>query len=330
MSEPMDGRRTQIANILAISIAIGGLILLAWTPNVAASSPRATTPFTKCTVGSGPEFPGYDPINHYMYVPNVGSANISVLRGTCTLVTTIKLPPGAEPYMATFDPQNNHMYVSDINLDQVYDISGTKVVKTITGFSTPWGITFDPGDNYLIVANLNANYVTLVRGTAIWGTITVGLEPGFIGYDPYFATLIVSNFGSDNLTILSALSLAYVGTLDGLCEPQQVVFDVSNDWDYVPNSCGNNVTVIDGTGLTVTSIGGFSTPTGVGFDQATQQVWVANRGVHKADVLNTAGLKISAKEALAASARALGIEYDDYNNDMYVSNELGNDVYIFT
>jgi DNA-binding beta-propeller fold protein YncE len=330
MNAQQNRNRKRVGQLLGVAIALGVLGLVASLPGTLAAGVTAGTTPTKCVVGNGPEFPGYDPVNHYMYVPNSGSSDISVLKGTCTLVGTISLPAGAYPVMAAFDPQNNHMYVTDNLLDQVYDISGTSVVATITGFSAPWGITFDPGDNLMLVANLNWANLTEIRGTANYGSVTVGSGPGFIGYDPYYATLLVSDFVGDAITILNAVNLGYMSTVGGLCQPGQVAFDFYNDYDYITNQCGNNVTVMLGDGLVAGSIGGFKVPDGVAFDQSTLQTWVGNFNNDKVFVLKQSALGISARDLLTKGAKPLGIAYDEYNDDMYVTNFHGNTVYIYT
>lgn len=112
-----------------------------------ASSPHPT-PDKTCAVGNGPHFDAYDPVNHYIYVPNSGSSDLSIVSGGCTLVDTITFPTGAVTYAAEFDPTNNWVYVTDYALNQVYVLNGTKLLTTITSsaFDSPLGVTYDPGD----------------------------------------------------------------------------------------------------------------------------------------------------------------------------------------
>lgn len=328
MTEPERTRRVPVGRWLGVSVALGALLLLALAPStVAAPSPPTTNP-TKCVTGSEPEFPGYDPVTHEVYVPNALSSNITVLSGTCTYAGSISLPAGAFPVMAAFDPQNNHMYVTDNLLNQVYDISGTKIVATITGFDSPWGLAWDPGDSVMLVGNLFSNNVTGVRAGSILLNLSVGSGPGFIGYDPYWGVVLTSNFDSDNVTVLNAVTLSHVSDFGVGIHPGQIAFDPVTDLDYVTNQYGNNLTIFSGAGFTVSNVGGFKSPDGDAWDQATLQMWVGNYDGDRAFVMN--GTHIVARDLLTSGAKGLGVVYDEYNDDMYVSDAKTNAVYIFS
>jgi DNA-binding beta-propeller fold protein YncE len=320
--------RANAGKILGLTVAVGALLMMMYLPSAVAAQPVLKAVPTSCTVGSGPEFPGYDPVTHEMYIPNAKSSTITVLKGTCTKAATIKLPAGAYPVQAAFDPSNNHMYVTDNLLDQVYDISGTKVVATITGFYAPWGITYDPGDSVLVVGNLNQNYVSFIQGTVITSTANTGSSPSFITYDPYYGNLLITNGGSSNVTILNAITLGHVGDVAVGCHPGGAVFDYADNLDYIANSCSNNVTVMTGYGAMVATLGGFKVPDGVGWDQANLEVYVANFGSDK--VFAISGTHIVARNVTVAGAQPLGVGFNEANNEIYVANFNSNTVYLFS
>jgi hypothetical protein len=111
--------RGRLGTFLGLSTAVLTLLFVALLPGIMAAPALPGTAPKTCTVGKQPGFPGYDPVNHEMYIPNSLSSNITVFKGTCTKVGTIKLPSGSFPLQAAFDPQNNHMYVTDNLLNQV-------------------------------------------------------------------------------------------------------------------------------------------------------------------------------------------------------------------
>src|ERR1700691_1371395 len=89
--------------VFGLTVAIGALLFLTLLPGTMAAQPPARASPTSCTVGKGPEFPGYDPVSHRIYVPDGLNGTITVLKNTCTTVATINLPGGAYPVMAAFD-----------------------------------------------------------------------------------------------------------------------------------------------------------------------------------------------------------------------------------
>lgn len=72
-----------------------------------------------CVVGSHAVFPVYDPVNHYVYVSNQFSGNVSVVKSVGSVLATLSLPPRAEPLGGAFDPVNDRVFVTDYTLNQV-------------------------------------------------------------------------------------------------------------------------------------------------------------------------------------------------------------------
>jgi DNA-binding beta-propeller fold protein YncE len=290
---------------------------------------------TTCRVGSGPYFPGYDPVTHDVYVPNLNSGNVTVLSGMCTLVGTIKLPSGAEPVAATFSPQNNKMYVTDDGLDQVYVISGLTITHTITSsdFTSPFEMVFDPGDSLMIVGNDGSNDVVAIENLTVAGTITVGLFPEGMCYDPFINSIMVVNYGDENVTALNAFYPfgAQLGTSPALggpgTDPEGCAFDYADDTDYVTNLGGNNVTMMNGYGVVFGAVTVGALPRGIVWDQSNLEIYVADsysghisviKGDHQ---IRNLAAGINAPEGMA---------FDDANNFVYVASFTSDVVYIET
>jgi YVTN family beta-propeller protein len=322
------GRRSSVGPWMGLGVAVGALLPMTFVPGVLAAGAVAKAAPTTCRVGNGPEFPGYDPDNPDLYVPNAKSDTITVPSGKCTLVKSISLPTGGYPVMAVFDSANNHMRVTDFARDRVYDIAGTKVVKTFTGFVGPWGILYDPGFDSLVVANSHSNYVTVFGGSFLPFNVTTGTDPDFVGYDPLQGTLLVSNFGSNNVTILNAVTLSHVTDIDVGVAPGQIVYDPADQMDYVANSGSNNVTLLYGYGHVVGWITGFKVPDGMAWDQASLEVNIANYSGGKLFTLS--GSHIVNRNRTASSSGSLGVVYDEANDDTYVANFNSDVLYIFS
>ena len=318
--------------VVVAVVVLGALLLVGWLPGVSAAQPsiRAASGVTACGVGNGPEFPGYDPVNHEVYVPNAKSGNITILSGTCKHVGSIKLPSGAYPVYAAFDPQNDRIYVTDYALNQVYVIAGKSVVYTFNqNFNGPLGEAWDAGNNAMLVANYNSDQVIAIQGIN-YTPINTGIGPSFIAYDPYYATVLITNFYSDNVTIVNALTFRHVGDVPVGSGPLDIAFDPVNDRDYVTNQYSGNVTVISGSGVGIGSIGGFKTPAGLAFNQANLRMYVAEYTSKLGKVAQVTAAKQVGSNDTVSGASVLGLAFDEYNNYVYVANFGGSTVYILT
>jgi DNA-binding beta-propeller fold protein YncE len=285
---------------------------------------------SQCRAGTFPGQPAYDPVNHFVYVPNGGSANISVIASPCTLHATISLPVNAQPLVAAFCPQNNEIYVVDENLNQVYVISGTTVVATVGGghFNAPTTVTWDPGDSVMLVANFGWSNLTAISGTSIAGYIAVGSQPSAIAYDPYYNTILVNNFGSSNITIISEatfpFSSTHTSTTAGGGE-EGIVYDPADHLDYVAGYSLSDVVVIDGLGGLVGIVNGTKGAIHVAFDQATLSVFVANRG--STSIYSISGTTVVKKYFLGVGAAPDGVAYSDFAGKTYATSTSNNEVY---
>ena len=355
-------RRTRAATVLGMAVAVGALLVLAILPNAPSAvrlgpRPLMTTAASACEVGSGPQYPGYDPVDKETYVPNFDSSSITVLSGTCTVAATISLPAGAEPVQAVFDPGDNDMFVTDYALSQIYEISGTKLILTITNsfvsgeFGGPWGIAYDP--NYyslldapvgaLFVTDLNTNQITAVQpcpmgseyggcgthGIAYWASYNVGSQPTSIVYDPGDGDLWVTNSASDTVSAVAAFpyGIGQTTTVQNFPvggDPREVAIDLASGFVYVSDYSTNNITVIEGSpsqdefGAVIGSIAADG-PIGVAWDQSTLHMYVGDFTSDQLLVIGgNSGLKIFKTETMSV-AGVNGVSYDAANGQMYVT-----------
>jgi DNA-binding beta-propeller fold protein YncE len=325
------------STVMLAILAVGALTLLplvsaqvAGGHSVGGASGVIASPSVTCATGSGPYYPGYDPVNHDLYVPNDGAGTITVLNRTCHLVGTITLPSGASPEAATFNPASDRMYVTDDSLDFVYVINGLKVTQTISNtlLTDPISLIWDPGDSMILVTNSYAGFdVVAIRGSSVLGSVPVGIFPGKMCYDPYFNTILVVNEGSRNVTILNAydpLGPAVANVPVGF-DPAGCAFDVTDNYDYVTNFGDDNVSVLYGNGVAVGSVNVGSLPAGIAWDPAKLRMYVVDTGSGNLSIIR--GLKV-VKTVKAGIKSAEGLAYDDANNKMYVASYSGDKVYV--
>lgn len=289
---------------------------------------------TSCATGGHEPGVAWDPVDHRVYVSNFGAGTVSVLKGTCSIVGTIRLPNfGAQPFGIAFDPSNDWVYVVDSALDQVYAIDGTKLVATVTGnFSYPVGIAYDPAAGIMLVTNWAPakGYITTINGTSANRTIAVGGQPVGISYDPFYNVVLVANELSDNITFINASSPSTphhrslaVGT-----RPYSIAFDPSDGDDYVSNGVGNNVTVFTGAGVHVGSVVVGRYPAGLVYSPSSLSVYVAVAHDNSVSVVH--GLTVTSKVRLGRGADPSWLAYDDRNNDVFVAGYLSGTIYVLS
>ncbi len=287
---------------------------------------------SSCAVGAVPAFEAFDPVNHYVYVPNSLNNNLSILNGACKLIATVAFGADSEPLQAGFDPVNNRVYVTDYALDRVYEIAGTKLVATVasSSFDAPYGVAFDPGDSVMAVSNYGSGSVAFMSGTSIVGTNTVGSDPAFFAYDPFWGRLLVTDLGSNNVTSMLATDPTDqaaninipVGTF-----PKGIAFDAEDSEDYVANLASDNVTVISAVGSQFGSVAVGTDPESAVWDQATLSVDVVSYETNTVSEIQD--LSVVRTITGPASAGLLGVEYDQANDRLFVTGVNPAKVYLY-
>ena len=328
------GRNRSLGAAVGAAAVAGVLLVLALLPAHSASLPGSrlsTAVKPPCFTGDAPLDPGFDPNTNEIYVPNAASSNITVLSASCkTLATISSLPSGAYPYAAAFDPTDNLVYVTDLDLNQIYEISGTSIVRTVPcSCDGPAALTYDP--SLLTMGMVFTNYVSgtigVINGTFLGRTAHVGALPDAIVYDPHTRRLLVCNSGSDNVTVLDASSLGLVKTLSVGTEPSGIAYDPANDAVLIANMGSNNVSIFNG--ISVTTLRGFDQPSGVAWDQDTLEIYVTNIGNGKVYAVNDT-FAIVKKFPTAPGSDPYGIVYDPANQRMYVAGLDTNEVYVLS
>ena len=90
------GRARELRMLSGLSV-IGAALVMSLLPVAGVEGQVVAAAPPHCSVGSEPWQPGYDPVSHEVYVPNFDSSSVTVLKGTCTVAATIKLPSGSFP-----------------------------------------------------------------------------------------------------------------------------------------------------------------------------------------------------------------------------------------
>ncbi|WP_460163162.1 YncE family protein, partial [Ruminococcus sp. 25CYCFAH16] len=173
------------------------------------------------TVGSSPQWPGYNPSVQLLYVPNYGSDNISVISViNNTVIKTFDLSSytsiGTGPEGIAYVPANNELYVNMFNSGTVAVLNAT-TGKLITYFnvgSTPEQIILDPSNGLVYATG---------TGTGI-----------YYGHN-------VTIFNPVNNLLVANISTTYGGTFG-------IQYNPVNNLVYVAEG-GGAVAIIDNTTL---------------------------------------------------------------------------------
>jgi len=330
--------RVKWASILGIAIAVSALVTLAIViPSASAANRTLSAPVDitgaakTCAVGDDPSWSGFDPVNHYVYVPNTESGSITVLSGTCTLVGTIDLGEFSDPFQVAFDPRSDYMDVTLGGSNAVDIIYGLTIEQTVTGFDNPSGIVFDPSCavsaeflGCMVVVNSDSDTVESLSGVVA----NVGNYPIGIDFDPLEDMLYVANDFGDSVTVLDAASLDVDTTVDVCTQPYGVAFDQATSEDYVVCYSGT-VDVLggfNGPGGIAGGITGFDEPEVVVFDQSNLYMYIANFGDNKVYVFD--GFTPVKTDTVKTGVE--GLVYDAANGKVYASGTTSSEVYVLS
>ncbi len=239
-------------------------------------------------VGTTPTGPVYDPANGFVYVPNAGSGNVSVINGT-SIVGTIGV--GGSPSYAAFDSADDYVYVP--NGDRgVAVIGGLTVVATVPVGEAPYAAAFDSQNGDVYVSNFDDGNLSVISGTSVVQNIqlsdcsqcveglTYDTATGYVyvvsfaGTDPYAAGQV---FVIDGTSIIAAITTGE--------QPLTVGYDSANGFVYVANHGYRNLTVINGTSV-VASITCGESPSSPFFDSANGYEYVPDPGTGNVSVVS--------------------------------------------
>ena len=141
----------------------------------------------------------YDSQNGYVYLPNDGSNNVSIINGPTVVGAA---PAGNDPMAATYDSQNGYVYVSDFGSGDVVVINNTTALARPTVGNSPVALTFDSGNGFIYVPNAGSDNVSVINGTLAVGAVNAGVRPETSTYDPDNGLLLVPDMSSNNVTAI--------------------------------------------------------------------------------------------------------------------------------
>jgi YVTN family beta-propeller protein len=221
---------------------------------------------------------------------------------------------------------------SDLPFSDVYDIHN---IGPYAG-CYPQYVVYDQSNGYLYVTVTNPNTVSVVdpSSNSVVMSIPVGSQPVPITYDSSNGNIYVGNTGGyGSVSVVSGATNTVITTIrlnpSGFATPAAMAYDPANQNVYVAVSEGlgqggtqGGVVVISGSTNSVTAtivlpiVGGGTTPNGVAFNPANNEVYVCAGYVYYINAQN----QFSSPISVFPSAAAATLTYDSQNQNLYVTS----------
>lgn len=281
----------------------------------AISAPSDAGPAFSVPGGGGPFFAVYDPDNHFVYVSDAQSDNVTVINGTKVVAT---LPVGGEPFFEVFDSRNGFVYVENFGSSNVTLLSNLTVLDSLSvGTDPAWG-TYDSVSGLVDIPNALSDNVSLLQGDSVIGSLPVGLSPVSVTFDSENGSVFVSNWESQNVSFLCDWEDVQIecGSLNVSSEPGYGVFDSAYGLGYVPNYGSDSVDAISPNGSLAASMEVGADPLYLTVDSGSGAVYVSNVGSNDLTVIENVSVvgqvNVGSSPGIAA--------YDPANGFLYVPN----------
>jgi YVTN family beta-propeller protein len=152
-----------------------------------------------------------------VYVPNIGTNDVSVLDAVTGSPDGAAIPVGVGPYSAAVTSDGTRVYVSNINADavSVVDAATRTVVATIPVGTGPIGVAMSPDDSLVYVANFYANTVSVLAAATdtVIATIPVGSGPYGVAVSPDGTRAYVVNEFGGGVTVIDTATSTVIDTI---------------------------------------------------------------------------------------------------------------------
>lgn len=303
---------------------------------------------TKITVGSCPDGMAFDPVSGFVYVANYNSCNVTVINGTTDKVdTSIAVP---DPIGVVYDPGTNDFYVSNYTpgdaTGSLTAINGStnKVVSVMNVGMNPAGLVYDPSNGYLflidsyyrnvsVIDPSNGKFIANITLVSVPKTtgLMAGPAPGGIAYDPvdgdvYFVDMYCSSNSYSNVFVINATTHNVVRTWTVGRGAFRVAFNPIDNEVYVTNVNSGNISVINTTTDSISSLYIDAGPAGMQYVPSSGTLYVANPVRNEVSVINTSTDLICSN--ITVGNAPFSLVTDSQNGYIYITNKYSNNVSI--
>jgi DNA-binding beta-propeller fold protein YncE len=253
---------------------------------------------------------------------------------TDTLIANITIP-GAGVLSFGYNPVLNWVYVSVVTRPwSVTAISNVNFSLLAVQYvrNAPAATLCDPVDDELYIGDDSDNVNVLNATTLAFITnITIALSPQGGAWDPLNDRVFLgaqAPYNTDDLAEVDPVNNTVVAflTLNGW--PNYTAVSPSGQWVYFSMFPGHNVTMINATNLSeqyTFPIG--TSPDGITFDAATNEVVTANQATSNLTFLNATTGRVDF--TVADGETPTGLAYDPRTDDLFVSDASNNEVLVW-
>lgn len=308
-------------------------------PALARLAPQCTNCVLRnITVGSGPDFLLYDPLDGNIFVPNTGSSNVTIINGTSNKVVANSVV-NPDDGSAAVDTANGDVYVTSGTSNYIAILNGSTgaVIGNVSVGNGTGGIGFDPISRLLFVTtNVSVASIGVIVNTTtnkVVGSFQGGIQSWGVLYNPFNHYIYVSATQSPtaavpgNVTILNGSTGKSVASVTTGLSSNDMAVDPVNGNVYVANPNGNDVTVIDGSNFTVlATLAAGTYPRAATYDPITREVYVGNLQSPYVTVIDPSVNKVVGSIPTGTSYSVQGIATDTTTGLLYASNILSNTV----
>jgi YVTN family beta-propeller protein len=254
--------------------------------------------------------------NGYVYVPDFGSNNVTIIDGATNKVVASPVS-GDDPIASVYDPSDGYVYAVDFGTTSDLSVySGTSYIGSVSIGANPIAAIYDSGNGFVYAMVYGNSSVAVVSGLSVVKMIPVGSYPQAAAIDPASGDLYVANSGSNNVTVISGTTNTIVTNINVGTSPEGIVYDPADGEVYVCNNGASSVTILKGTTIAGTVYVG-SGPSFPAYDSANLDVYVPTLGSQTVDVLN--GSTVVANVSVGLTPRTA--TYSPATGEVYITNE---------
>jgi len=164
----------------------------------------------------------FDPSKSRVFVPNIGSHNITILDASDrTLIT--HLPTGRGPEGAGVHPDGESLYVANQhdNTLQIIDLETLDTTFERKIGTCPIRVAFSPDGSYAFVPNRESNDVSIIDCERPWEIkrIPTGIWPGGTVFDREGNRAFVANNKTNDVSVIDVPALREIGRYNAGIHP---------------------------------------------------------------------------------------------------------------
>jgi YVTN family beta-propeller protein len=278
-------------------------------------------------VGEYPTGVVYDLAKGEIFVSNGGANTVSVISdSTNAVIATIDV--GASPKCGAYDPAKGEIFVPNFDGNTVSVISDATnmVVATVTVGQGAMDAVYDPGKGEIFVSNEEGNTVSVISDSTnnVVATINVGGNaPEGLAYVPDKGEIFAADYDagsffiiqdSDNTMVTPVQLQGYSG------DPTGMVYDSAKDDIFLTCYTGTVFVIAASNNavlawapmaqLPVTDGSFGPLPTGIAYDSAKGELFVADSGSNAVSIIQDSSIASAVSSTSSTSTGSSGSSND--------------------